>query len=113
MKRVNVSFEMPVVEFEGDKYRCMISMMELRAAVAEFMQKIYSAHADNADEIRAAIECGCALVDKALGDGAMLCIAGGKPVSLPYVMKIVNTIMDAVNSAYAKYVKTNYAGVHR
>lgn len=113
MKRVNVSFEMPSVEIDGNKYRCMISMMELRAAVAEFMQKICNAHADNTDEIRAAIECGCDLVDNALGNKAMFSIAGGKLVSLPYVMKIVNTIMDTVNGAYARYVKDNYAGVRR
>lgn len=113
MKRVNVSFEMPVVEIDGHKYRCMISMMELRAAVAEFMQKIYSAHADNANEIRAAIECGCDLVDDALGNRAMFNIAAGKPISLPYVMKIVNTIMDAANGAYTQYVKENYSGVRR
>lgn len=113
MKRVNVSFEMPVVEIEGKKYRCMLSMMELRAAVAEFMQKIYSTHADNANEIRAAIECGCDLVDNALGEKTVFCIADGKPISLPRIMKIVNTIMETVNNAYTQYVKDNYTGVRR
>ena len=113
MKRIKVSFETPVVEIEGNQYRCSISMMELRADVADFMHKIYSAHVDNSDEIRTAIECGCNLVDKALGDSTMLHVSNGNPISLPYVLKLVNAIMDAVNTAYAQYVKNNYAGVHR
>lgn len=95
-------YKIPVIDIQGHEYQVGISGLELYSQVKGYIREVLNLSVNDTNEIRAAIENGCAIVDNALGDGAMVEISAGQPVSLPAVVKILNTILEAVNAQFAQ-----------
>lgn len=111
MKNVIVNFDAPKVSINGHAYECMISPMELQAKCRGYMAQLYDMDTTDETQIRDTIAAACDLVDDALGSGAMVQIAAGKPVSLPAALQVINAIMNAVNGEYRDYLRREYMGV--
>ena len=101
-KTIEICYEIPVVDIQGREYQIGFSGLDLYAHVKDYIPEVLNLNVNDTDAVRAAIEKGCSIVDKALGDGAMVEISAGQPGSLPGVLKIVNTIMEAVNAQFAQ-----------
>lgn len=52
----------------------------------------------------------CEFIDDTLGAGAMKKIVGEKAVSLPMVLKVINTIIETCGKRYAAYIQGEYLG---
>lgn len=110
MKGVIVRFDAPTVNINGAKYGCLISPMELHAKCRRFMGTLIHLNPADEDQVLEVIKAGCDIADEALGTGSMAKIAAGKPVNLPGILSVLNTIMDANNSAYRNYIRKSYGG---
>ena len=110
MKGVIVRFDAPKVRINGAEYDVQMDQMEMHAKSRRYMAQVVNLNVHSEDAIRDCIAAGCALVDDALGEGAMAKIAAGKPISLNKAVQVLNAIVDAVNDAYSDYVSKTYGG---
>lgn len=113
MKNVIVSFDAPKVSINGMEFECMLSPMELQGKCRKYMTQLFDMDVEDETQIRDTIAAACDIVDDALGGGAMVKIAAGKPVSLPAALKVLNAIISATGSDYREYVRREYMGERR
>ena len=108
MRKIVASAAMPKVELDGMAFEVRMSDGDVYAAGRGVVAECAQLRVDDPWAVRIAIERICGVIDSALGDGAMLKIAQGKPVSLAFALKVFNAIVESCAARYQAYIRQEY-----
>ena len=108
MRKISVEIEAPKVEINGIVFEVQASDGDIYRMGRETVAKCMALNVEDADAVRKVIESICETIDYALGKGAVVRIAQGKPININAALKLLNAIVEDCASRYRPYVQNEY-----
>ncbi len=104
MRQLTLRVEDPRIEINGQGFSLRMSDMELYARVQELLARCTELGDGLPDPARVLAAAGdaAALLDAALGEGAVARISGGRPVSLPLALEWLGALAREAAEHYTE-----------
>lgn len=104
MRELTLRVEDPRIEINGQSFSLLMSDMELYAQAQALLARCAALGDGPPDPARVLAAAGeaAALLDRALGEGAVRRISGGKPVSLPLALEWLGALAGEAAEHYTE-----------
>ena len=108
MISITVPFDNPQVEVNGHVFEPLRSDGQVYKDALAIKAKYEKLDTNDPEAVLTAVDEACEYVDAVLGEGAMLKISDGKPVSINSAINAMLKIAEAVVASYSTNIKKLY-----
>jgi hypothetical protein len=109
MRKLNLNLpEGLEIDINGDVFGIQKSDVDILNRSAELQLKYINLQKDDLQSIKNAVNETIALIDEILGEGAVVKISGGKPVSVRLAVEWLTAICAEVSGANDEYIEELY-----